>query len=145
MVVKKKLNKKVFILIAIVIIAIILLLFIILKPTSKNVSNIESQGQIQDSTAKNTTRIIAVGDQLPHDAINKQALKPDGSYDYLQFYKEIKNNFNNVQGAYCNQEVPAAGSVAPISGYPVFNAPEQFAKDLSALGCNLINLANNHM
>ena len=145
MVVKKKLNKKIFILVVIAIVAVFILLFVVLRPTSKNVSNGESQQQSQESTAKNTTRIIAVGDQLPHDAINKQALKPDGSYDYLQFYKEIKNNFNNVQGAYCNQEVPTAGSVSPISGYPVFNAPEQFAKDISALGCNIINLANNHM
>ena len=145
MVVKKKLNKKIFILVVIAIVAVFILLFVVLRPTSKNVSNGESQQQSQESTAKNTTRIIAVGDQLPHDAINKQALKPDGSYDYLQFYKEIKNNFNNVQGAYCNQEVPTAGSVSPISGYPVFNAPEQFAKDISALGCNTINLANNHM
>ncbi|MDQ5885222.1 MAG: cap protein [Patescibacteria group bacterium] len=145
MVVKKKLNKKIISLVVIVIIAIVILLFVFLKPSSKNVSNNKPLEQSQDIPVKNITRIIAVGDQLPHDAINKQALKPDGSYDYLQFYKEIKNNFNNVQGAYCNQEVPAAGSVAPISGYPVFNAPEQFAKDLSALGCNIINLANNHM
>lgn len=145
MVVKKKLNKKIYILVVIAIVAIFILLFVVLRPTSKNVSNGEPQQQSQEGTVKNTTRIIAVGDQLPHDAINKQALKPDGSYDYLQFYKEIKNNFNNVQGVYCNQEVPTAGSVAPISGYPVFNAPEQFAKDISALGCNIINLANNHM
>lgn len=144
MTVKKYLNIKLVILLFCILIFIFALFFVFLKPNNSGNIN-QPQSQSQDIPSRSITRIIAVGDQLPHDAINKQALKSDGSYDYLPFYKEVKNNFNNVHGAYCNQEVPTAGSVTPISGYPVFNAPEQFAKDLSALGCNIVNLANNHM
>ena len=45
--------------------------------------------------------------------------------------------------AFCNQESPTAPSL-PVTGYPTFNAPAQFAKDLQGEGCTIINLANNH-
>lgn len=47
---------------------------------------------------------------------------------------------------FCNQEGLSSGEQYGISGYPSFNAPTQFASDLQAgAGCNMINLANNHM
>lgn len=91
-----------------------------------------------------TIRLIAVGDQLPHDSVNQNAKQADGTYNYMPFFSEVKPFFDKADIHFCNQEVTSAGASFGISGYPVFNAPTQFAKDLSTLGCDVINRANNH-
>ncbi|MDB5166014.1 MAG: hypothetical protein JWM37_86 [Candidatus Saccharibacteria bacterium] len=88
-------------------------------------------------------RLIATGDMLPHDTVNQAAHRQDGSYDYLPLFDQVKPYLTSGDIRFCNQESPSAGSFG-VSGYPTFNAPPQFAKDLSSLGCNVINLANNH-
>ncbi len=89
-------------------------------------------------------RLIANGDLLPHDSVNQQA-KSNGGYDYKQFFSEVQDVYDASDVSFCNQEVPTGGEELGISGYPTFNAPTQFAKDISVVGCNVINLANNHI
>lgn len=79
---------------------------------------------------------------LPHQAID-QAADKNGSYNYEQFFTQVKPFFQGADIRFCNQESPSASS-AGISGYPTFNAPDAFPEALSNVGCNLINLANNH-
>jgi len=89
--------------------------------------------------------IAAMGDMLPHDAVNKNALQPDGTYSYAPFFTGIQPLYADAELVFCNQEVPSAGVELGVSGYPVFNAPQEFAVDLKEkVGCNLINLATNH-
>jgi poly-gamma-glutamate capsule biosynthesis protein CapA/YwtB (metallophosphatase superfamily) len=58
----------------------------------------------------------------------------------------IRSRYQNADVVFCNQEGPSAGEQFGISGYPSFNAPTQFSTDLkTGAGCNLVNLANNHM
>ncbi len=79
---------------------------------------------------------------LPHQAID-QAADLSGNYNYEQFFTQVKPYFQAGDIRYCNQESPSASSVG-VSGYPTFNAPDAFPEALSNVGCNLINLANNH-
>ncbi|MBW3568799.1 CapA family protein [Candidatus Parcubacteria bacterium] len=88
-------------------------------------------------------RLIAAGDMLPHETVNLRA-KTNGSYDYVQFFDQINQPFSSADIAFCNQESPSAPDL-PITAYPGFNAPEEFARDLSKVGCNVIGLANNHL
>lgn len=91
-----------------------------------------------------TIRLIASGDQLTHDAVNKNAKTSDG-YDYKPFFSEVKPIFDGADIRFCNQEIPTASpAVGPVTGYPAFNAPTEFAADLSAVGCNVINTGTNH-
>ncbi len=102
-----------------------------------------TQQKVQKSTEQ-TIRLIASGDELPHDAVNKNA-KTSTGYDYKPFFSEVKPFFDKADIRFCNQEVPsAAPDVGPVTGYPAFNAPTTFADDLSAVGCNVINTATNH-
>ncbi len=88
--------------------------------------------------------VIAMGDMLPHDSVNLNA-QLEGGWDYGQFFGGIRAQLDAADVAFCNQEVPSAGVEFGISGYPVFNAPVEFARDLhGAVGCDLVNLANNH-
>lgn len=90
-------------------------------------------------------RVIAMGDMLPHDSVNANALQPDGAYEYGQFFSGIAPQLEAADVTFCNQEVPSAGADFAISGYPTFNAPPAFAGALHAVaGCDLVNLATNH-
>jgi len=89
--------------------------------------------------------MVAMGDMLAHDTIIADA-KTDNSYDFTKFFTNIRPSYKDADVVFCNQEGLSAGEVYGISGYPSFNAPTKFSADLqSGAGCNMINLANNHM
>lgn len=92
-----------------------------------------------------TIRLIASGDMIPHDSINKWAQTGTNGWDYTQFFTHVKPVFEKADIRFCNQEVPTgAPATGAVSGYPVFNAPTEFARDLQKTGCNVINTATNH-
>ncbi len=91
-----------------------------------------------------TLKIVGIGDIIAHDALNLQARKSDGTYDYLQFMTGVKPVFGNYDIRFCNQATPAGGERFGISGYPIFNAPIDFARDIEQVGCNVINIGTNH-
>ncbi|MFO0882548.1 MAG: CapA family protein [Candidatus Saccharimonadales bacterium] len=114
--------------------------------TTTSTKNAKSKIDTKQPSTQQTekVRLIAVGDMLPHDAINLRAKTANG-YDYLQFFSpEVQGFFKKADVHFCNDEVPIAGDVFAISGYPVFNAPTKFANDIHTLGCDVINTANNH-
>ncbi|UOR02565.1 CapA family protein [Leucobacter allii] len=96
-------------------------------------------------TEDEAIRVIAMGDMLPHDSVNANALGADGGYDYGQFFAGLAPQLADADVTFCNQEVPSAGVDFGISGYPTFNAPAEFARDLhEVVGCDLVNTATNH-
>lgn len=96
----------------------------------------------QAQSAKVT--LTAAGDMIPHETVNAAA-KSGEAYNYLPLFEQVKPLFDKADIRFCNQEAPSAGAGLGISGFPTFNAPLEFPRDLQRLGCNLINLANNHM
>lgn len=97
---------------------------------------------VQTKTSPTTIRLQAVGDMLPHETVN-QAAKTSSGYDYLPMFQRVAPYLKAGDVRFCNQESPTDPNRA-VSGYPTFNAPASFASDLTQVGCNLINLANNH-
>lgn len=92
----------------------------------------------------NIIHLAAMGDMLAHDTIIANA-KVDNGYDFAKYFQNIKPAYANADMVFCNQEGPSAGEKYGISGYPTFNAPTEFSAGLKNGGCNVINLANNHM
>ena len=91
-----------------------------------------------------TTRVIAMGDMLPHASVLTLA-QVSGGHDFGQFFAPIQQQLDDADVTFCNQEVPSAGEEFGLSGYPVFNAPTQLTKDLvDPVGCDLVNTATNH-
>src|SRR5262245_46785045 len=97
----------------------------------------------QKETPPDTIRLIATGDFIPHDSVNANA-KTGGGYDYLQFMQNFKPFFAKADVKFCNQPTTAAGESYGITGYPVFNSPTEFSRDMAGLGCNVINVGSNH-
>ena len=108
--------------------------------------------KMTDTTSTQTTQsqikkvhMVAMGDMLAHDTIIANA-KTGDIYDFGKFFTNIRSSYSDADVVFCNQEGPSAGADYGITGYPIFNAPTKFSADLqSGAGCNMINLANNHM
>lgn len=115
------------------------------RPAKPNPAGTNGQKtQTSQNSQSPDIRLIATGDFIAHDSLNQQAKQADGSYDYLQFMSDFKPVFAAADIRFCNQATVSGGAQFGISGYPVFNAPTDFAKDMAGLGCNLVNTASNH-
>lgn len=111
--------------------------------TADNSANVSTDTETQMKTS--VVHFAAMGDMLAHDTIIANA-KTDSGYDFKKFFTNIRPSYESADVVFCNQEGLSAGEQWGISGYPSFNAPTQFSADLQdGAGCNLINLANNHM
>lgn len=114
-------------------------------PSSPQSNNTPSTPQGDSPPAPPKIHMVAMGDMLAHDTINANA-KTETGYDYSPYFSDIRAAYANADLIFCNQEGLSSGDMYGISGYPAFNAPIEFAAGLQkGAGCNVINLANNHM
>lgn len=111
-----------------------------LTTTKKPVENVQANKPLEKKV-----HFVALGDMIAHDTITANAMNQTG-YDYAKYFEKIKTAYTDADIVFCNQESLSSGEDFGISGYPTFNAPTEFAVGLSdGAGCNVINLANNHM
>jgi len=121
----------------------------LLKPHSQKSSVVAPDNAIKSTdpvtnSKSDNIRIIATGDFIPHDSINQEAKKSNGGYDYSRMMSNMAPIFAKADVRFCNQATPVGGAQYGISGYPIFNAPFEFTRDMAGLGCNLINIGTNH-
>jgi poly-gamma-glutamate synthesis protein (capsule biosynthesis protein) len=88
--------------------------------------------------------IIAAGDNLLHDRLFNHIVK-DGIYDFDSIYSYVRPFIEKADIAFINQEVLLAGTSFGLSGYPLFNAPQEAGNALIKTGFNVINHASNHI
>ncbi len=113
-------------------------------PTVPEDSNLEIETQ-EDTVIS----FLAVGDNLIHTRLytyadTKSGTLDDGEYDFLPLYENVAEAIGAADISFVNQESIIGGDELGISGYPSFNTPEQMAADLSTLGFDIVNGANNH-
>jgi len=135
--------------IVVVVICAGITIFLITNIKSANNQKSNASSRINaDNKIKTKTPIIhmvAICDMLAHDTIIANATTENG-YNFSHYFQNIRSTYKNANVIFCNQEGLSSGEQYGLSGYPSFNAPTQFSADLvSGAGCNLINLANNHM
>lgn len=91
-----------------------------------------------------TARVVANGDILYHDLLYTSAQQEDGSYDFLPYFTYVKDWISDADLAIGDFE----GTISPdypLSGYPLFNAPEETATALQDIGYDVVDLAHNHI
>lgn len=147
----KRLQKKkrlgLFIGLVLAVIGLILTSIFIYFLTNKSSEKAEPDKQITAVVEKEATglRIAMMGDMLAHDSVVNQA-KNENLYDFTSYFKQIRPLYEGADIVFCNAETASAGEAMGISGYPVFNAPREFALGLvDGAMCNVINLATNHI
>jgi poly-gamma-glutamate synthesis protein (capsule biosynthesis protein) len=97
----------------------------------------------RDSDAKETARLVFIGDIMAHIEQLEAAKRPD-SWDFTPQFRRIKPLFNDafVVG---NFETVMAGEKARYTGYPMFNTPDTLADALKDAGVGAVTLATNHI
>jgi poly-gamma-glutamate capsule biosynthesis protein CapA/YwtB (metallophosphatase superfamily) len=133
-----------------IIIVIIVVILIIIAATQINTTSVpEEQKQTTEENIQNSKtpiNIIAVGDDLIHGPIYRQAKeRGNGSYDFSFAYENIIPYLKDYDFKLINQETPLGGEDLGLSSYPQFNSPTQLGDYLVKAGFNLISHANNHV
>lgn len=129
-------------LIAMILVAFAVWWFLQATQSPKEVASVPTE-PVTEAHQDPRLSFVAMGDMLAHDTIVANA-KTDAGYDFTKYFEKIRKYYRDKDVVFCNPETPAAASF-PVSGYPTFNAPIEFTRDLRSEGCNLINLATNHI
>ncbi|MDR2047917.1 MAG: CapA family protein [Treponema sp.] len=88
--------------------------------------------------------LLAAGDNLIHDIIYLAARVDADRYDFDPSYSRIKAVVEKADIAMVNQETVLGGTALGLSGYPVFNSPQETGTALANAGFNVVNHASNH-
>lgn len=93
-----------------------------------------------------TVNIVAVGDNLIHSSLYKQANERAGGegYDFEYAYQNIKSIISAADMAVINQETLICNDVFAPSTYPLFNSPTQLGDHMLDIGFDVFTIANNH-
>lgn len=117
-------------------------------------SSVFSNGFVQADTPADEVKtkrlsFVACGDNLVHGSVYTHAKTiaqgTGKEYNFLPMYEYVTDIISEADVAYINQETPFGGDIKPISGYPMFNTPDQMGYDIKELGFDVVGMANNHM
>ncbi len=87
---------------------------------------------------------VAVGDNLIHDTVYKQAqARSSTGYDFSFAYEKIAEKIEKPDVAILNQET-IISTEHNVSSYPMFNSPVEVGEEMLEIGFDVFNLATNH-
>jgi poly-gamma-glutamate synthesis protein (capsule biosynthesis protein) len=96
---------------------------------------------------KDTLTVIHLsftGDLMCHQPQFEAASTGDGHYNFLPFFSEVKKYLEKPDIMFGNFETVTAGKEEKFTGYPAFNSPDEYIKDLKNAGFKFLFTANNH-
>lgn len=92
--------------------------------------------------------IAATGDFLIHDAVAREAhvygATTGQAYDFRPMTSKIKPLISSADLAICHVETPMSATDTGITGYPVFNTPQELADAIKYTGYDGCSVASNH-
>ena len=103
---------------------------------------VEETPLTKDSIATCTIRIV--GDLMCHSTQYNYAHVEIDSFDFTGVYSEVRDYISEADISIGNLETVTAGKSKKYSGYPFFNAPDDFLYALNYAGFDLLITANNH-
>ena len=98
---------------------------------------------VQTDSLRSAT-ISFVGDLMCHSTQFNYARVNADSFDFTVVYREVKPYLSEPNLTVGNLETVIAGEEKGYSGYPYFNAPDDFVYALKDAGFDLLITANNH-
>lgn len=102
----------------------------------------EAEAAAKAEEEKNTLHMVAVGDNIIHDAFIKTAKEDNWNFDFL--YKNIKEDIKKADLASVNQETPLTEDHKEAAGYPDFSTPAEVADALVKTGFDVVTQATEH-
>ncbi len=89
-------------------------------------------------------RILAVGDLLMHLPLVSTSQTGEDTWDFTPLFEPVRPWIEGADLAIANLETTLTGTDYPWSGYPSFNTPPEFARDIKQIGFDVVTHANNH-
>ena len=126
---------------------VFLLLLILLFPIlaifyKPYIGSIPEQSITKDSVI--TIRIAVTGDLMCHTPQIKTSTVWRDSFDFSPSFKYIKPFLQGADFTIGNLETITAGKGKQYSGYPLFNSPDQYIRDVKNAGFSFVTTSNNH-
>lgn len=91
-----------------------------------------------------TVSLVAVGDNFTHESVINSGRQADGTYNYDFLFADTKSFVEAADIAVIFQTMIIAGNDKGVSGYPVFNAPEEMITAIDNAGFDVALMASNH-
>lgn len=123
------------------------------KETEFKVSGFEDAKPVEQNNNEEPSAsklsFLAVGDNIIYqagftDAISR-ANEEYPEYNFTPIYENILPAIQSADLAYINQETLMSGKEYGYSDYPCFNSPQHLGNQLTEMGFDIVNIANNHM
>lgn len=104
----------------------------------------ELQTVIELPPEPSVVTLMALGDNLIHNCIYWSAELPEGGYDFLPFYADIRPVAEQYDLACINQETIYVSDAVNYGNYPYFGTPTQVGDALVHSGFDVVCHATNH-
>lgn len=98
---------------------------------------------IEDRSASDRLTLAMVGDVLVHEGVWMSG-ETDGGYTFDHLFSQVKPWIGGADVALVNQETILGGTAMGLSGYPLFNSPQELADAEAAAGFDVALSATNH-
>ena len=118
-------------------------------PTASPTSTGQSTKRLSSKPRRSSVTVVMNGDLLWHNTLWYSA-KEDaqrrghGGYDFAPLLAGMKPVIASADLAICHKEVPLARSGGPYRNFPLFAAPPQVVRAISATGYDVCTTASNH-
>lgn len=113
------------------------------KNEQKQAKKVEEQKKKESAAEEaNILRMVAVGDNLIHDAVINSGKEQDWNFDFL--YENIKEDIKKADLASVNQETPFIKDHDEAAGYPDFATPTEVGDALVKAGFDIVTQATEH-
>ncbi|MBP3228066.1 MAG: CapA family protein [Bacteroidaceae bacterium] len=100
-----------------------------------------ADGAETEDTVRRVTLLFA-GDLMQHQGQINAARRADGTWDYTDCFRYVRDEISSYDLAIANLEVTLPGP--PYTGYPQFRAPDAFLQGALDAGFDVMLTANNH-
>ena len=95
-----------------------------------------------------TVTVLLTGDMLPHYSVSQKAAaygrESGAAFDFRPMFDQVRDVIRAADLAICHQEVQLGVPGTPISTFPRFAAPAEFAFALADAGFDGCSTASNH-
>jgi poly-gamma-glutamate synthesis protein (capsule biosynthesis protein) len=105
----------------------------------------DKENAIEEKDTLITAAINIVGDLMCHSTQFNYAHVKDDSFDFNGVFSEVKQYLTDADFTIGNLETVLAGGKKRYSGYPYFNAPDDFLFAIKEAGFDFLVNANNHV
>ncbi len=126
--------------------ALVLCCFAVFSACQSEKQESKTSGEPIKTEVKDVSATMTVvGDNLMHMPVVRDGRTADGSYDYSHIFSNIAEDIESADIAVIGQETVLGGEELGLSGYPLFNSPQDVGRTLVNMGFDVVLHASNHI